>query len=191
MEKNKDIYEITIHGRGGQGAKTAATVLAQTALEKGFFIQAFPEYGAERQGAPMRAFTRISKNPIRLHSNVYEPDLVVIIDPTLINPARVEGLKEDKILIINANDTVQSIREKTGFKGKIFVIDATKISLETMGKNIPNTPILGAIEKATNMFGMEYIKDEFKRKFLAKFNPQMIDANIKAIERGYNEVKTG
>ena len=184
------MIEIRIHGRGGQGAKTAAAVLAQTALEKGFFIQAFPEYGAERQGAPMKAFVRISKKPIRIHCNVYEPDLVVIIDPTLVDSSRIEGLRDDKMLIVNSNEKPAEIGKKVGFKGKIFVLDATKIALETMGKNIPNTPILGAIEKATKMFGIGYIKNKFKEKFLVKFDPKMIEANLKAMERGYNEVKS-
>jgi pyruvate ferredoxin oxidoreductase gamma subunit len=187
----KDVYEIRFHGRGGQGAKTASAVIADAALHKGKFIQAFPEYGAERKGAPVKAYTRISDNPIRIHSGIVNPDLVVVVDSTLIGPINVtEGLNEKKgILLVNTNKSVDYIKNHTGFNGKVYVVDATKISMEALGRNIPNTPLLGAIEKITNLVGIDVIKQELEIKLLSKIGDKMFNANIKALENGYKGVQ--
>lgn len=189
----KDILEIRWHGRGGQGAKTAAQFLAEAALDLGKSIQAFPEYGPERAGAPIRTYTRISDEAINIHSPVANPDIVAVIDPTLLDAVDVtEGLGENGVLVVNTHETVEAIRNKTKYKkGKIAVCDATKISLETLGLPIPNTPMLGALLKVRPIVPMESLENEVKKKFLKKIGEQKTEANIKAIKRAFEEVKVG
>ena len=195
MDKNiyslifDSIYEIRFHGRGGQGAKTAAATLAEAAMEKGKFIQSFPEFGAERRGAPVKAYTRISDNPMTIHCPVIRPNLVVVIDPNLIQPSVLEGLKENGKIIVNSTKTAEEIKKELGFKGELHVLDATKISLEEIGKNIPNTPILGAIIKLTNLVSLDEIKEQIRAIFKTKLSQQIIDKNMSAIDRGYKELK--
>jgi len=185
----KDLTELVFFGRGGQGAKTAADILAEAALERGKFIQAFSEYGPERQGAPVKAFTRISNKPIRLHCGITNPDVVIVIDPTLVKSENVtEGLDKNGILIVNTADSKESIQKHTKFKGKIYTVDATKISLEILGRNIPNTPILGAIVKITNLVSLAAIKEKIHHKLGHKLGEQIVNSNIKAVERAYQEV---
>ena len=195
MDKNiyslifDDIYEIRFHGRGGQGAKTAAATLAEAAMEKGKFVQSFPEFGAERRGAPVKAYTRISDKPITVHSPVTRPNLVVVIDPNLIQPDVIEGLKENGKILVNSTKSIKEIKKELGFKWELYVLDATKISLEEIGKNIPNTPTLGAIIKITNLVSLDEIKEKVKAIFQSKLSQQIIDKNMLAIDRGYNELK--
>ncbi len=187
----KDLYEIRFHGRGGQGAKTAAVIIADAALHKGKYIQSFPEYGAERKGAPIRAFTRLSDKPIRIHSGVVNPDLVVVVDSTLLGSIPVtEGLNpETGILLVNTPKTADEIENIVDFHGRTYTVDATKISMEAFGKNIPNTPMLGAIEKITNLVGLDKMKEELEKKLKAKIGDKMFQANIKALENAYNSTK--
>lgn len=189
----KKIFEVRWHGRGGQGAKTASQFLAEAALEDGKFIQAFPEYGPERAGAPIRTYTRISNSPINIHSGVTNPEVVVVIDPTLLDSVGVtEGLAKDGVLLVNTQDSPEEIRKKTGFsQGKVATCDATKISLDTLGIPMPNTPMLGAVIKVAGIVSLEAIETQIKQKFLKKIGQEKTDANLKAVRRAYEEVKLG
>ena len=187
------MIEIRWHGRGGQGAKTASLLLADAAFNTGKYIQGFPEYGPERMGAPITAYNRISSSPIRIHSNIYEPDYVVVVDDTLLESVDVTaGLKEDGAIVINTTKNGEDLKKLLkGYKGKIYTIDARKVSMETLGKYFPNTPMLAAIVKVSGIMNEEdFVKDmegSFKHKFAKK--PEVIDGNMKAIEMALNEVK--
>lgn len=185
----KEIIEIRWHGRGGQGAKTAAQFIAEAALDSGKFIQAFPEYGPERAGAPMRAYTRISDKAINIHSGVTNPDVVVVIDSTLLTPQVLVGLPKDGILIVNSQEPPSDIRKKLGYEGgKVASVDATKIALETVKLPMPNTPMLGALIRVTQIVTMEALIEKIKGKFLKKIGEEGTNANLEAIKRAYNEV---
>lgn len=189
----REIFEIRWHGRGGQGAKTASLLLADATFSGGMYVQGFPEYGPERMGAPITAYNRISKNPVRVHSNIYEPDFVVVVDETLIESVDVtKGLKEDGAIIINSSRSASDfIPFLKGYKGKVFTCDARTISEETLGKNFPNTPMLGAVVKVSKvMEEKEFLKameDSFKHKFASK--PEVLKGNMEALIRSMNEVK--
>lgn len=188
----KGLIEIRWHGRGGQGAKTAAQFLAEAALDAGKFIQAFPEYGPERAGAPMRSYTRISDKEITIHSGVTNPEVVVVIDPTLLTPQVLEGLPEDGILVVNSTESPAEIRKKLCYKsGKVAVVDATKIALETVKMPTPNTPMLGAFLKVMPVVSIEAVQEKTKDKFLKKIGQEKTEANLKAIKRAYDEVRIG
>jgi len=185
-----DVTEIRWHGRGGQGAVTASEILAEAALEEGKYFQAFPDYGPERMGAPIRAYTRISASPIRQHCQVTEPDAVVVLDPTLVGVVDfTDGMKEDGVLVVNTGATPTELRKQLRFnQGKIFTIDATRIALDTIGRNIPNTPMIGALIKAINVVSKEGACKELKNRMLSKGSEEMAKANVEAFERAYNEV---
>lgn len=189
----KDIFEIRWHGRGGQGAKTAALLFGDAAVSTGKFIQAFPEYGPERMGAPVASFNRISPTPIRVHSGITNPDVVVVLDVSLIEQINVlEGLDPEKgILIVNTSENPEEIKKKLNFNGKVYTVDATKISIETIGRDIPNTPMMGALVKVTGSIDINELIEHTKKKLEVKFRhkPEVIEGNLKAIERAYNEVK--
>ncbi len=187
------LLEIRWHGRGGQGAKTGSQLLAEAALDIGKFIQAFPEYGPERAGAPMKAFTRISETPITLHCGVTAPSVVVVIDPTLLEAVDVtEGLPDDGILLINTDLTPKAIREKVKFsKGKVYTVDATRIALDTVGLPLPNTPMLGALAKAVDIVSREALEEKLKQKFLKKIGEEKTKGNIESIRRAYETVQQG
>ena len=187
----KEIFEIRLHGRGGQGAKTAAALLADAAIEQGKFVQSFPEYGAERQGAPIKAFTRISDKRILIHTGVTQPDLVAVFDPTLLKSIAVaEGLDEEKgVLVVNTTQSNDEVRQLTGFKGRIVVIDAVKIALEELGRAVTNTAMLGAIERATNIVDYQHLKDNMLEHFTHELGKDLADKNVNAFVRAYNEVK--
>jgi pyruvate ferredoxin oxidoreductase gamma subunit len=188
----REIVEIRWHGRGGQGAKTAALLLADAAFNTGKFVQGFPEYGPERMGAPITAYNRISNEKITVHSNIYNPDYVVVVDETLLDAVDVaKGLKEEGTIIINSRRTPAEIRKQlNGYSGKICTLDAGKISEETLGKNFPNTPMLGAVVKISGVVDAdEFLKDmegSFKHKFATK--SQVIEGNMKALKRSMEEV---
>jgi pyruvate ferredoxin oxidoreductase gamma subunit len=187
---SKDIFEIRFHGRGGQGAKTASALLAEAAMEQGKFVQSFPEYGAERQGAPVKAFTRISEKKIYLHSGVTNPNVVVVVDQTLIKSIPViEGLDDSGLLIVNTTQSIDEVRHRTGFKGKIIVIDAIKIALEELGKAVTNTAMLGTIEKATNIVNFEQLKENMFNHFVNDLGKDIAEKNVKAFVRAYNETQ--
>ena len=187
-----NMIEIRWHGRGGQGAKTASLLLADAAFNTGKYIQGFPEYGPERMGAPITAYNRISDNPITIHSNIYEPDYVVVVDDTLLEAVNVTaGLKESGAIIINSTKSADVLKEHLkGYKGSIYTINARKVSEEALGKYFPNTPMLAAIVKVSGIMSDEaLLKDmegSFKHKFAKK--PEVIDGNMKALELALNEV---
>jgi pyruvate ferredoxin oxidoreductase gamma subunit len=187
------IIEIRWHGRGGQGAKTASLLLAEAAFNTGKYVQGFPEYGPERMGAPITAYNRVSDLPIKIHSNIYKPDYVVVVDETLISSVKVtNGLKESGAVVINTSKKPEEIGSYfDDFKGDIYTIDARKISEEELGRNFPNTPMLGAIVKISGvMQEEEFIKNmegSFRHKFATK--PQVIDGNMAALKRSMKEVR--
>lgn len=189
----KKLIEIRWHGRGGQGAKTASLLLAEVAFNTGMYIQGFPEYGPERMGAPITAYNRIANYPLRVHSNIYEPDYVVVVDETLLKTVDcIAGLKRDGAIVINTKKSPEEIREELkGYEGKVYTIDARTISEQTLGANFPNTPMLSAIVKILGIMDKEeFVKDmekSFKHKFATK--PNVIPKNIEALKRGLQEVK--
>ena len=188
-----NLIEIRWHGRGGQGAKTASLLLADAAFNTGKYIQGFPEYGPERMGAPITAYNRISDEPITIHSNIYEPDYVVVVDDTLLESVNVTaGLKETGAIIINTTKDDDYLKEALkGYNGEIYKIDARKVSMETLGKYFPNTPMLAAVVKVSKIMTDEaFLEDmigSFKHKFAKK--PEVIEGNMKALEMALNEVK--
>ena len=188
----KDLIEIRWHGRGGQGAKTASLLLADAAFNTGKYIQGFPEYGPERMGAPITAYNRISTKPITIHSNIYEPDYVVVVDDSLLEAVDVTaGLKETGAIVINTTKDADYIRNNLkGYKGNIYTIDARSISINALGKYFPNTPMLAAIVHVTGiMSDEEFLNDmqgSFKHKFAKK--PEVIEGNMKALETALKEV---
>lgn len=189
------MIEIRWHGRGGQGAKTASLLLADAAFNTGKYIQGFPEYGPERMGAPMTAYNRISDEPIRIHSNVYTPDYVIVVDESLILKTDVKkGLKDGGAILVNTSKSDEDIRNKLGnFKGRLYTIDATKISEEILKANFPNTALLAAIVNITKIMNKEdFIKnmeESFKHKFSRK--PEVIAPNMQVISRAFDEVIGG
>ena len=188
-----NLIEIRWHGRGGQGAKTASLLLADAAFNTGKYIQGFPEYGPERMGAPITAYNRISDNPITVHSNIYEPDYVVVVDDTLLDVVPVtDGLKETGAIVINTTKSPEIIKKSlNGYTGAVYTIDARKISIETLGKYFPNTPMLAAIVKVSKIMTdeafLEDMKGSFKHKFAKK--PEVIDGNMKALEMALKEIQ--
>ena len=187
-----NIIEIRWHGRGGQGAKTASLLLADAAFNTGKYIQGFPEYGPERMGAPITAYNRISSSPLRIHSNIYEPDYVVVVDDSLLESVPVtDGLKETGAIVINTTKDATYLKSVLhGYKGKVYTVDAKKISEEALGKYFPNTPMLAAIVKVSGiMTEEEFINDmqgSFKHKFAKK--PEVIEGNMKALEMALKDV---
>ena len=189
----EELIEIRWHGRGGQGAKTASLLLADAAFNTGKYIQGFPEYGPERMGAPITAYNRISNSPITIHSNIYEPDYVVVVDDTLLDAVDVtSGLKESGAIIINTTKDGDSLKSKLkNYNGSIYTIDARKVSMEALGKYFPNTPMLAAIVKVSGVMSDEdFLNDmegSFKHKFAKK--PEVIEGNMNALKIALNEVK--
>jgi len=186
-----DFIEIRWHGRGGQGAKSASQILTEALFDTGKFSQSFPEYGAERAGAPMRAFNRIGEKPITIYSSVEHPDIVVVIDRTLLSAIDVsEGLKKDGILLINSQTSPDDVKKRYGFKDfKVYTVNASHIAIEEIGRDMPNTPILGALAKVTNIIGLKELQEKFKEHFIEKLGKDMVEKNLKAMERGYKEVQ--
>ncbi len=188
-----NLIEIRWHGRGGQGAKTASLLLADAAFNTGKFIQGFPEYGPERMGAPITAYNRISDEPITVHSNIYNPNYVVVVDDTLLETVDVTaGLKETGAIVINTTKDINYLSSVlNGYKGKIYTIDARKVSMETLGRYFPNTPMLAAIVKVSNVMPEDaFIQDmegSFKHKFAKK--PEVIEGNMNALKLALKEIK--
>lgn len=186
--------EIRWHGRGGQGAKTAALLLADAAFKTGQNVQGFPEYGPERMGAPITAFNRISRDRIRVHSNIYHPDFVVVVDETLLHSVHVtEGLKRDGAIIVNTSRTAEEIRPLLrGYKGAVYTVDARAISEETLGKNFPNTPMLAAAVAVTGVMDKEDFTEQMRASFAHKFarKPEVIDGNMRALRMAFRAVES-
>ena len=188
-----NMIEIRWHGRGGQGAKTASLLLADAAFNTGKYIQGFPEYGPERMGAPITAYNRISDTPIRIHSNIYDPDYVVVVDDTLLESVDVTaGLKPTGAIVINTTKDVEYLKKVLhGYSGSIYTIDARKVSMETLGKYFPNTPMLAAIVKVSGIMTDEELLNDMEGSFKHKFakKPEVIEGNRKAIAMALQEVK--
>lgn len=185
--------EIRWHGRGGQGAKTAALLLADVAFKTGKYVQGFPEYGPERMGAPITAYNRISDEVIRVHSNIYDPKYVVVVDETLLEAVDVtNGLKEDGAIIINTPKSVDEVLPHLkGYKGKVYTLDARKISMETLGANFPNSPMLAACVAVTKVMEKEAFLTEMEASYKHKFakKPEVIEGNMAALKLAFEEVE--
>lgn len=185
--------EIRWHGRGGQGAKTAALLLADVAFKTGAHVQGFPEYGPERMGAPITAFNRISRDKIRVHSNIYYPDFVVVVDETLLHSVHVtDGLKREGAIIVNTPKSAEEIRPLLrGYRGAVYTVDAREISEQTLGKNFPNTPMLAAAAAVSGVMKKEDFLHEMRASFLHKFarKPEVVDGNMKALEMAYEVIE--
>lgn len=195
MQKNNNTVEIRWHGRGGQGAKTACLLLADVAFSSGKQVQGFPEYGPERMGAPITAYNRISDHENKVHSNIYNPDYVVVVDETLLHTVDVTaGLSEEGAIIINSSKEPSALRALLrGYQGKVCTVDAEKISIATLGKNFPNSPMLAAVVKVSGVVEQKkFLQDmevSFKHKFATK--PGVIAGNMDALKMAMNEVKVG
>lgn len=185
--------EIRWHGRGGQGAKTAALLLADVAFKTGKYVQGFPEYGPERMGAPITAYNRISENQIRVHSNIYEPDFVVVVDSGLLDTVNVtEGLKPGGAIVVNTSKSPSEVSEKLGgYGGRVYTIDAKKVSKACLGKYFPNTPMLAAIVKVSEVMEKDVFFNEMQNSFQHKFasKPEVIDGNMNALKMAFDEVR--
>ena len=184
--------EIRWHGRGGQGAKTAALLLADVAFKTGKYVQGFPEYGPERMGAPITAYNRISNNVIRVHSNIYTPDLVVVVDETLLDAVNVTaGLKENGSIIVNTDKDKEEILPKLkGYKGNVYTVDARKISVDALGKYFPNSPMLAAAVAVSKVMDKDTFINEMRASYQHKFakKPEVIDGNMKALTMTFEAV---
>jgi pyruvate ferredoxin oxidoreductase gamma subunit len=192
--KMADRVDIRWHGRGGQGTVTAAKVLADACLSGGRYVQAFPEYGPERAGAPLRAYNRVSSKELRMHCPVLKPQVVSVVDATLLDGVNVtEGATEDATFVVNTSRDPQEIRARldAGSGQKVFVVDATKIALECIGRALPNAPMLGAICKVTGLVTLDHLLEDVRKSFGKKFSQKIIDGNLEATRRGYGEVKEG
>lgn len=194
--------EVRWHGRAQQGMVTAAKILGEACLRAGKFVQAFPEFGPERMGAPVKAYNRVSSEPIRMHCQVTSPRLVLIADPTLIGMALsggldasagvTDGATEDAIYLVNTPKSPAQMRkdlELVGKKAKVYTVDASTISLETIGRFMPNTPMLGALAKISGLTTLSDLVENFRDNYSKKFSPKVIEGNVAAMNRGYEEVK--
>ncbi len=188
----KDLIQIRWHGRGGQGAKTAALLLADVVFSTGKYVQGFPEYGPERMGAPITAYNRISDNKIRIHSNIYEPDYVVVVDETLFETVDVtKGLSSAGALIVNTARNKKEIEKHlNGYEGRVYTIDARRISMESLGRYLPNSPMLAAIVKVSGVMSDEAFISEMRQSLEHKFagKPAVVEGNMKALRLTLQEV---
>jgi pyruvate ferredoxin oxidoreductase gamma subunit len=185
------LTEIRWHARAGQGAVTAAKVVAETALSADQYMQAMPEYGPERMGAPIKAFTRICDEPIEIHNNIENPDVVIVLDETLLDVVDLaEGLKPNGVVIINTCSPASAVKAALGLPDTVRVgtVDASGIALDTIKRDIPNTPIVGALAKVTGVIDVEVFKGLLAKNLSKKFGQEMIDANFAAVNRAYEEV---
>ena len=177
--------EIRWHGRGGQGAKTAALLLADVCFKTGAYVQGFPEYGPERMGAPITAYNRISRNEIRVHSNIYTPDLVVVVDESLLESVDVTaGLKKEGAIIVNTPKSAEEIRDElNGYEGNVYTVDARRISVEALGKYFPNSPMLAAAVAVSGVMDQKQFINEMRASYQHKFakKPEVIEGNMKAL----------
>ena len=190
----QDMTEIRWHARAGQGAVTASKLLAETALLKGSYIQAMPEYGPERTGAPLRAYTRISSTPIEVHNNITNPSIVVVLDETLLDIVAVlEGIDENGTVIINTKLGVEEARAilKAPKGVKVAVVDASGIALDTIKRDLPNTPVVGALAHVTANVSVDALKENLLETFGQKFSKEIVDANLASVDRAVSEVKVG
>jgi len=189
------LTEIRWHGRAGQGIVTASELLAESALREDKYFQAFPDYGPERMGAPIRAYTRISNQPIDVHYQILQPEVVVVVNPNLLGVENlVEGLVDKGIVVVNSPETPQKVRSRLGLPEngvRVFTVDATQIALETLKRDIPATLMLGAIVRATGLVDLEHVIETVLEKLGEKLRGEVVEANVKALRRAYDEVKEG
>ena len=187
----KDSVEIRWHGRGGQGAKTAAGMVAEVAINAGKYGQGAPEYGAEREGAPIKAYTRISDGVIKVHDAIYYPDIVIVLDETLMESEAVtDGLAEDGILLVNTERSPQQVRDQLQIEGReIYTVDATGIAIDEIGRPIPNTVMTAALAKVTGLVHADDVKKSIKKKLGAKLSEAVLQGNMTAVDRGFKEVR--
>lgn len=189
----KDVVEFRWHGRGGQGAKTAALLLADVAFKTGKYVQGFPEYGPERMGAPITAYNRIGDSEIRVHSNIYHPNFVVVVDEGLLESVDVaKGIKDGGAVVVNSSRTPEEVRnEIRDFDGKVYTIDAKKVSVTCLGKYFPNTPMLAAAVKISGVMEKDEFLKEMEASFMHKFSskPEVIEGNMNALKMAFEEVK--
>jgi len=185
------VLEIRWHARGGQGAVTAAKALAEAALVEGRYVQASPEYGPERAGAPIRAYNRLSDAPIRIYGQVTNPQVVVVLDPTLLGSEDIlEGTSGEALILVNSPLPPERLRERLRVQGrKLYTLDATRIALEEIGRPFPNTPMLGAVAKVTKGFSVDGVLKQIEESLGKKLPRKVVEGNLKAVRRGYDEVK--
>ena len=189
-----EMVEIRWHGRGGQGTVTAAKVLADACLSGGRYVQAFPEYGPERSGAPLRAYNRVSTKELRLHCPVLHPKVVAVADATLLDAVNVaEGATTDAVFIVNTTKEPSEVRAKLNLSStqKVYTLDATKIAIDCFGRALPNSPMLGAVCRVTGLIVLDALLEDVKKSFGKKFSQKIIDGNLEAARKGYEEVKEG
>jgi len=191
VEAAPALTEIRWHGRGGQGAVTAAKMVAELALGEGKYFQAFPEYGPERSGAPIVAFTRVSDAPIQVYAGVEHPQIVIVLDSSLLKIVDVtKGAPDDAIVLVNSERSPATLRKDSGFKGhRLYTIAATRIAVETIKRPIPNTPMVGALTRITGLFDIDDVVTFLREDFGKKFPPKVVEGNIAAITRSYEEVQ--
>jgi len=189
----EQLTEIRWHGRGGQGVVTAGKVLAETALGANLYFQAFPDYGPERAGAPIRAYTRLSQQPISVHSAIEAPDVVVVLDATVMGAVDVtEGLKSDGVVIVNTGQSPKELRAQLGLQGgKVFTVDASHIAIDELGREMTNTPMLGALAQATGIFPVSTVAEQIRQSFAKKLRPEVVEANVRAVKRAAAEIAQG
>jgi pyruvate ferredoxin oxidoreductase gamma subunit len=188
------MVEIRWHGRGGQGTVTAAKVLADTCLSGGRYVQAFPEYGPERAGAPLRAYNRISHKELRMHCPVLHPQVVSVVDATLLDAVNVaDGAAEDAIFVVNTTKAPGEVRAKLKAteKQSVYTLDASKIALDCIGRALPNSPMLAAVCKVTGLVELDHLLEDVRKSFGKKFSQKIIDGNLEAVRRGFEEVTKG
>lgn len=189
MKTHKKSFEIIFYARGGQGAKTAAEIIAQAGAREGKFVQSFPNFGPERSGAPTRTYVRISDFPIRTKEPIEDPDLIVVLDETVMGSEKVKGnLTKNDIIIVNTRKSQEEIRKELDFPGKVFVVDANGISMKIVGQNRPNTVILGKIVQVAEIVNLSNIILEFKKIFEEKIGREATEKNIRAIEEAYDSI---
>ena len=191
VEAAPSLTEIRWHGRGGQGAVTAAKMVAELALGEGKYFQAFPEYGPERSGAPIVAFTRVSATPIQVYSGIEHPQIVVVLDSSLLKIVDVtKGAPDDVIVLVNSERSPAQLRKDSALKqGRLYTIAATRIAVETIKRPIPNTPMVGALTRITGLFDIDDVVTFLREDFGKKFPPKVVEGNIAAITRSYEEVQ--
>jgi pyruvate ferredoxin oxidoreductase gamma subunit len=184
--------EIRWHARGGQGAKTAAIFVAEAVLDQGKYGQGFPEYGPERRGAPVRGYTRIADAPIRRHCSIEHPDVVIVLDPTLLeSPAAgvTAGATEHTIFLVNTGEQPATIARRIGVDpDRVHTVDATKIALDCFGKSIPNMPMIGALLSVADLMSLDELKTSLEQRFQRKFSPDVLAGNLRAVERAHEEL---
>jgi pyruvate ferredoxin oxidoreductase gamma subunit len=187
------LTEIRWHGRAGQGVVTAGELLAEAAMGEGKYFQAFPDYGPERMGAPIKSYTRISEEPIEVHHQILYPDVIVVVNPNLIGVVDLtEGLKEDGTAIINTPDSPAEVRKKLGMKGgKVATLDATRIAMDTLNRDIPSTLMLGAVARITGLLSLDSVVHCTKERLGERLRAKVVEANLTALKRAYEEVVEG